>query len=174
MANLQYIIRIAQKNEFEEIGRLLVNVYSQLRGFPKPSEQPEYFQMLAGIGRLTENPGTSLLIAASPKGEIVGAVVYFNDMQYYGSGGSATLEKHAAGFRLLAVNPATRGLGLGKLLTKECIFKAREDKCQQVIIHSTEYMKIAWKMYEDLGFIRSPDLDFSQNGLPVYGFRLKL
>jgi hypothetical protein len=35
-------------------------------------------------------------------------------------------------------------------------------------------MKVAWRMYEALGFERSPDLDFLQGELPVFGFRLKL
>ena len=35
-------------------------------------------------------------------------------------------------------------------------------------------MQIAWSMYENLGFKRSKDLDFTQGKLPVYGFRLPL
>ena len=34
-------IRNAKPEEFEEIGVLMVEVYSQLEGFPKQSEQPE-------------------------------------------------------------------------------------------------------------------------------------
>jgi hypothetical protein len=35
-------------------------------------------------------------------------------------------------------------------------------------------MRIAWELYERLGFARSEDLDFSQQGLSVFGFRLAL
>jgi RimJ/RimL family protein N-acetyltransferase len=35
-------------------------------------------------------------------------------------------------------------------------------------------MPVAWRLYEKLGFERSKDLDFSQDGLPVFGFRLWL
>jgi hypothetical protein len=35
-------------------------------------------------------------------------------------------------------------------------------------------MQVAWRLYEQLDFVRSEDLDFSQQGLPVYGFRLRL
>jgi hypothetical protein len=55
-----------------------------------------------------------------------------------------------------------------------CIEKARGKNHGQVIIHSTAYMKVAWKMYEKLGFERSEDLDFKQEDLQVYGFRLQL
>ena len=167
-----FTIRNANPEEFEEIGKLMVNVYSQLDGFPKPTEQPAYYNMLANIGELTTKPNTELLVAVSPNGKIEGAVVYFSDMQYYGSGGSATKEKNAAGFRLLAVDAAARGKGLGKQLTLECIRKGKENDLSQVIIHSTKAMQTAWKMYEGLGFKRSADLDFMQGELPVFGFRL--
>jgi Acetyltransferases len=167
------IVRNASPEEFGEIGRKLVLVYSQLEGFPKESEQPDYYRMLANIGELIRKPETELLVAVSAGGEIAGSVVYFSDMQYYGSGGAATLEKNASGFRLLGVDPAFRGRGIGKLLTCECIRKAQERKNGQVIIHTTKAMQTAWRMYENLGFQRSEDLDFMQGELPVFGFRYR-
>lgn len=166
-------IREAKGHEFFEIGQLMVNVYAQLEGFPSPSEQPKYYEMLASIGALTERPKTKLLVA-EVDGRIAGAVIYFGDMQYYGSGGTATSERKTAGFRLLAVNPDFRGLGLGRLLTQKCIDQAKSDGLRQLIIHSTESMKIAWRMYVGIGFKRSVDLDFMQGDLPVFGFRLDL
>ena len=170
----QYMIRNARPGEFEETGKLMVRVYSQLEGFPKESEQPAYYKMLLNIGELTNKPKTELLVAVTAEDKIVGGVVYFSDMKYYGSGGTATREQNAAGFRLLAVDPLARGQGIGKLLTMECIRKARDQKLSQVIIHSTMAMQTAWKMYEALGFKRSEDLDFMQETLPVFGFRLGL
>jgi len=169
-----YTVRNATPSEFETIGKLMVNVYSQLDGFPKESEQPQYYQMLASVGTLTTKPDTELLVAVSDKGHIVGAVVYFGDMKHYGSGGTATQELHSAGFRLLAVDPSIRNQGIGKLLVNECIRKTRDKNLRQLIIHTTMAMLTAWKMYEAMGFKRSEDLDFKQGDLPVFGFRLKL
>jgi GNAT superfamily N-acetyltransferase len=174
MSKQEYIIRNALPAEFAEIGKLMVTVYSQLEGFPKEAEQPNYYNMLANIGELTTQPGTELIVAVSPEGKIAGAVVYFSDMKYYGSGGIATQEQNACGFRLLAVDVSARGQGLGKLLTTECLKKAKEKQVKQMIIHSTMAMQTAWKMYEKLGFKRSADLDFMQGELQVYGFRLAL
>lgn len=170
----EYTIRKAHVSEFEAIGKLMVRVYSHLEGFPKPSDQPDYYRMLANVGELTKKPSTELLVAVSPEGSIAGCVVYFSDMQYYGSGGTATKEKNASGFRLLAVDNAIRGHGVGKLLTNECIRKAKEKKHANVVIHTTKAMQTAWKMYEKIGFKRYEDLDFLQGELPVFGFRLKL
>ena len=152
----------------------MVDVYSGLKGFPSPAEQPGYYEKLANAGGLTQKPGTTLLAAFSITNELLGAVVYFSDMKYYGSGGTATKEKDAAGFRLLAVSIKARGKGLGRALTKACIQKARMQKQSQLIIHTTEVMEAAWNMYESLGFKRSEDLDFVWDTLPVLGFRLNI
>lgn len=174
MDQRHFRIRNANPAEFEEVGKLMVLVYSQLEGFPRKTDQPKYYKMLANVGGLTKKPATELIVAISPQGKINGGVVFFGDMQFYGSGGTAINEKNASGFRLLAVDPAVRGQGLGKRLSIECINKARRLKHQQVIIHSTKSMRVAWHMYEKLGFKRSKDLDFMQGELPVFGFRLLL
>jgi GNAT superfamily N-acetyltransferase len=172
--SVSYTIRNAQPSEFEALGKLMVRVYSQLEGFPKANEQPAYYKMLENIGELTKKPETELLVAVSPTGTLAGGVVYFSDMQYYGSGGTATLEKNASGFRLLAVDPSVRGEGVGKLLIDACIHRAKARGHQCVVIHTTQAMLVAWGMYERIGFVRAQDLDFKQGELPVYGFRLKL
>jgi uncharacterized protein (TIGR02118 family) len=168
-----FVIRQAKPAEFEPLGQLMVGVYADLEGFPSKTEQPRYYEMLANIGRMTEKPETQLLVAVDGD-RLLGGLVYFSDMAQYGSGGTATKETGASGFRLLAVAPEARGLGVGKALAKKCIDLARERGHDQVIIHTTDAMKIAWGMYENLGFRRSPDLDFMQEKLQVYGFRLKL
>ncbi len=169
-----FTIRNAHEDEFASIGKLLVSVYTRLDGFPTINEQPKYYSMLANIGDITRFPGVEILVAVTESHHIAGAVVYFGDMQYYGSGGAATKERNAAGFRLLGVRPENRGLGIGKALSEACIEKARLGHVNQVIIHSTQAMRVAWKMYWRLGFRRSTDLDFMQEDLAVYGFRLDL
>ncbi len=166
-------IRNAVKEEFEQVGQLMVEVYSLLKGFPKIDDQPEYYKMLRNVGNLTINPNIELIVAVSKQGDIGGAVVYFKDMKDYGSGGTATKEKRACGFRLLAVDSKFRGLNLGKELAIECINKGIDSDSEQIIIHTTKAMKTAWGMYERLGFKRSEDLDFMQGDLHVFGFRLK-
>jgi GNAT superfamily N-acetyltransferase len=170
----KYMIRNARQSEFEAIGQLMVNVYSQLAGFPTPEQQPGYYQMLSNIGNLTNKPTTELLVAVDFKNVILGAVVYFGDMQYYGSGGIATTQTNAAGFRLLAVTADARGKGVGRLLCQRCIDKARDKQLDQVLIHSTQAMQTAWDLYESMGFERAEALDFLQGELPVFGFRLPL
>jgi GNAT superfamily N-acetyltransferase len=172
--NLTYSVRMAVTSEYDKIGKLLMKAFGRLDGFPKPVEQPGYYNILRNVGELTRQPETTLWVAVSDKQQIAGAVIFFADVKYSGAGGRCTTELETAGFRLLAVDSFFRGQGIGKLLAQFCIQKSRELGRLQIIIHSTESMKTARKIYEDLGFLRSPDLDFMQGDLLVYGFRLIL
>lgn len=167
-------IREILRDEYELLGKLMVDVYSNLDGFPTPTDQPAYYEMLGNIGSFNEEIDTNVLVAISAEGELVGGVVYFADMARYGSGGTATTVKNASGIRLLGVNPESRGTGVGKALTNACIKRARDSGHSQVVLHTTEAMQIAWGLYARMGFKRSEDLDFMQEVLPVFGFRLRL
>lgn len=166
-------IREALPSEYQSLGELMTLVYSHLEGFPKPEEQPKYYELLANIGQFAEKPGAQLLVA-TVDGEVLGGLVYFSDMAQYGSGGAATRERDASGFRLLAVAPRARGMGIGKALVQRCLDLAKARQHRQVILHTTAAMPIAWKMYETLGFQHAPELDFMQGELQVFGFRLPL
>jgi N-acetylglutamate synthase-like GNAT family acetyltransferase len=169
-----YSIRNARPEEYAAVGQLMVDAYSSLEGFFTQEQQPRYYEMMANVGDLTRKDGTEILISATSDNRIVGGVVYFNNMQHYGSGGTATQEKDAAGFRFLAVGTQERRSGIGKELTLACIMKARSQGKKELIIHTTHAMKDAWAMYEKIGFKRSHDLDFLQGQLQVYGFRFML
>lgn len=167
-------IRDGNAEELSRLGQLLVRTYAGLSGFPTPEEHPGYYALLANVARFTEKPGARVLVALSERNDLVGGVVYFADMAHYGSGGVATSVQHASGIRLLGVDPEFRGIGAGKALTLACVKLASEAGHTQVILHTTKAMPHAWGMYEKLGFVRAEALDFSQQGMPVYGFTLAL
>lgn len=169
-----YEIREARPEEYVSLGELMVNVYSQLEGFPSQEEIPEYYNNLRNVGEFTKSPKVKLFVAISEVSTVDGGLVYFGDMKYYGAGGEATTSQHGAAFRLLAVDPNTRGKGLGKLLIEACFEEARKEGFEYLMIHSTKYMMAAWKMYERMGFVRYPEIDFEQSGVSVFGFRYKL
>ncbi len=174
MSNTQVTIREAKPKEHQPLGQLMVKVYSNLAGFPGIDEMPSYYEMLANVGTLTERPGTHLLIAVDEEETLLGGVVYFSDMESYGSRSSVTEAENASGIRLLAVDPLATGKGVGRALTQACIYRAKEHGHAEVLLHSTELMKVAWGLYERMGFESAPEYDFNQDNLPVFGFRLKL
>ncbi len=169
-----FTIREALPGEFEALGQLMIDVYSQLPGFPGKQELPEYYEMLANIGMFTEKSGTKLVIALSPDGELWGGIVYFASMEHYGSGGKEINIENTSGIRLLAVHTSARGQGIGKGLTRACIQLAKDNRHTQVILHSTRVMQVARAMYEGMGFKRSEDLDFEFHDLSIFGFRLNI
>ena len=115
-----------------------------------------------------------MFVATDAAGHLLGSIDFIADMAHYGSGGTATTLTDAAGVRLLAVNNAARGQGVGKALTRFCIARAREAGKLRLVLRTTKAMQIAWGMYEALGFVRFPAIDFRQGTLDVFGFRLEL
>ncbi|WP_052668190.1 GNAT family N-acetyltransferase [Nitriliruptor alkaliphilus] len=65
-----------------------------------------------------------------------------------------------AGFRVLAVDPAYEGRGIGSALVDACIARARNAGAHRLLIISMEWMHRAHALYVSrYGFERRPDLD---------------
>lgn len=168
------LIREVKRSEQGMLGEFMVEVYSNIEGFPAPAELPDYYKMLANAGRLNDEQDFKVLVAETVDEQIAGGIVYCSNMAKYGSGGTATQEKHASGIRLLCVDPRFRRSGVGRTLTNACIALARQDGQHQVILHTTQMMQVAWNLYQKMGFERSPDLDCCADDIGVFGFRLWL
>jgi GNAT superfamily N-acetyltransferase len=165
-------VRLARPEELAALGALVAEAYAALPGMPGPEEQPGYYATVRDAAARVRNPAIRVLAAVSPGGELLGSADFIENMAHYGSGGTASSRVNAAGIRLLAVAPAARGQGIGKALTRHCIEQAHGLGRSSVILHTTRAMETAWRMYEQLGFHRSPDLDFRQGNLEVFGFEL--
>jgi len=124
------------------------------------------------VGELTEYPGVELIIAVDHRNELLGGVVYYRDVKYYGAMDGVKVLENTAGFRFLAVEPIARGMGIGRKLTLTCIDRAKKHKKSRLIIHTTKAMQLAWNMYVKLGFFRQQELDFKVKNLQVYGLGL--
>jgi GNAT superfamily N-acetyltransferase len=168
------IIREIRQHEYENLGQLMVESYSSLDGFPGPAEDPDYYGELFNMGKLNERKESKVLVASSDNGKLLGGIAYFSDMASYGSGGTAPNETNASGIRWLGVDTKSRGQGVGRALAEACIKLAEEKNHAQVILHTTSAMQVAWDLYLKLGFKRSTELDFEQDGIYVLGFRLYL
>lgn len=71
--------------------------------------------------------------------------------------------------RMLVVGAQARGSGAGETLVRACLDVAREDGCTLVRLSSQEEMTSAHRLYERLGFVRTPSFDWS----PVPGLFLR-
>jgi ribosomal protein S18 acetylase RimI-like enzyme len=70
--------------------------------------------------------------------------------------------------RMLAVDPACQGRGLGRALTQWCLDRARSEGRIRLVLHTGTFMPAAVRLYESMGFRREPGLDFT----PVPGVDL--
>jgi GNAT superfamily N-acetyltransferase len=66
--------------------------------------------------------------------------------------------------RLLAVAPEARGHGVGRALVDECVRRARRMGAAELGLHTSHSMRVARAMYERMGFVRAPELDFQPEG----------
>jgi GNAT superfamily N-acetyltransferase len=167
-------LRQARPEDYAPLGKLLVAAYAGLPGMFSPQEQPAYYAMLADVAGRAAKSALTVFVATDERGHLLGSIDFIDDMAQYGSGGPASTVKNAAGIRLLAVDSAFRGRGTGQALTLFCIDRARSSGKARLVLHTTKAMQTAWTMYEGLGFVRFPELDFRQGQLDVFGFQLPL
>ncbi len=112
-----------------------------------------------------------LFVAQDEAGTVVGTVTF-------AAAGSPYAELSAAGegeFRMLVVSPAARGQGLGERLARTCVDRGRELGLSAMVLSTQPSMRAAHHVYEALGFVRDPALDWEpQPGLSLVAFRLVL
>lgn len=164
-------IRRARPEDFPALGRLLVSAYAALPGMPSPEDWPPYYAMLENVAARAANPAFTIFVAADENDKLLGSIDYIDDLTQYGIDTVATITD-AAGVRLLAVDGTCQGRGVGKGLARFCIEHARRTGKARIILHTTRIMQTAWSMYEGLGFVRFPEIDFQVENVDVFGFRL--
>ncbi len=79
-----------------------------------------------------------------------------------------------ASIRMLAVDPAAQGRGVGTALAEACVARARADGRRAVFLHSLPVMVDAQRIYDRLGFRRVPERDWIFPGFLLMGFVLDL
>ena len=153
-------IRAARPEEYAAVGELTARVYVE-DGFV-PTDFP-YVVTLRDAATRAEQ--AELLVALDDGGRLLGSVTFaFAGSPY------AELAKgpDEAAFRMLVVEPAARGRGVGEALVRECVRIARTQHARVLRLSTQSEMHTAHRLYERLGFVRTPDLDWS----PVPGVDL--
>jgi ribosomal protein S18 acetylase RimI-like enzyme len=152
-------VRPAVPADYPAISRLTLAAYEADGQF---SGAGHYTAVLADVaGRAGAG---ELLVAVSPADDVVGAVLYVGEGGPY----AEVSGPGEAEFRMLAVDPAAQGRGVGRVLVRACVERAVAADCTAVVICVRDIAVAAQKLYESFGFERTPDLDWS----PVEGVRL--
>lgn len=153
-------IRLARADELAEVGRQTAEVYVG-DGFMPATDA--YVPRLADAVRRSQE--AELWVAVDPtSGEVLGSVTFCLAGSSYREIGRADEGE----FRMLAVSPAIRGRGVGQALVQHCVTRSRDLGYAGVRMSTMDAMTTAHRVYERLGFTRSPDDDWS----PVPGVLL--
>lgn len=115
--------------------------------------------------------GATVLVAVEDA-RVLGTVTLVEDPASRWSEGLVTGE---FGIRMLGVAPDARGRGIGTALLRACLDRAREAGAVRAVLHSTESMTEAHRIYTRAGFRRVPERDvvFSPD-FSIMAFTLEL
>jgi GNAT superfamily N-acetyltransferase len=160
------VVRPVRADEYEAVGELTVAAYTTIDGFAPGERYQGVLRDVAGRSETAE-----VIVAADGHGPIVGAVTFVP-----GLGPLAEFENaDESGMRMLAVDPAAQGRGVGRLLAQACIDRARATGRSRLVLHTTGAMAAAHRLYRGLGFARTPERDLTTPGglvLEAYVFEL--
>jgi GNAT superfamily N-acetyltransferase len=146
------LIRPARRGEAGRIGTLVAAALQEFRELIPPAIFQAYVEESADIVARWDE---AEVLVAEIEGEVAGTVSFYADASREGLG----FPSGWAGFRTLAVDPAMRGRGIGKVLLQTCLDKARTRGAPTLAIHTSEVMPAARRLYEQAGFRRSPEHD---------------
>jgi ribosomal protein S18 acetylase RimI-like enzyme len=146
------LIRDAHLDEFPEIGEIRVGAYVA-DGFLSPSSG--YAPRLRELG--TDGLGPVLVAVDDETRALIGTVM----LQTWPQGGEVVKGPGEGEIRALAVRPDVRGAGAGRALLDAVIERARKVGVRHLVLLTQPEMKAAHHLYEEAGFARLPERDWS-------------
>lgn len=159
-------IRVAEPNEYDAIAAVLLAAYEQL----DDPEFPGYRSELRAVAKRAAS--CPVLVAVDSSGTVLGTVTYVPGPDTPLSEGERDGE---AGFRMLAVDPAAHGKGIGRVLARTCIERARSEGRTAVHLYTRPSMRVAHRLYESMGFERDRSRDWEfEPGEWLWSYHLAL
>ncbi|KAB2343353.1 GNAT family N-acetyltransferase [Actinomadura rudentiformis] len=166
MSEPSVLVRLARPDEYAKAGDLTVETYVG-GGFVSPTST--YVPVLRNAA---DRAVKGELLVAEITGELVGAVAYCVPGSPYAQ---LAQDPDEAEIRMLAVGERARGKGVGQALVHACLDRARTAGLARVRLASQPGMRAAQRMYERMGFTRTPERDYSPApGFPLMAYVLPL
>ncbi|MDG9716610.1 GNAT family N-acetyltransferase [Streptomyces sp. DH24] len=154
---MDIVIRRARPAEYETLGEITAQAYLR-DGLLDFGESDAYLDELRDVAKRAAH---AQVLVATRNADVLGGVTFVP------SGGSMAdiAGPSEAEIRMLAVAHAARGRGVGEALVRSCVDRARALPDRTGVVLSTQRtMHAAHRLYERLGFVRTPERDW--NPLP--------
>ncbi|WP_327343617.1 GNAT family N-acetyltransferase [Streptomyces europaeiscabiei] len=150
-------IRHVAPDEYASLGEITAQAYLG-DGLLDFGESDVYLGELRDVAKRAAEADVLVALA---DGRVLGGVTFV-------PAGGPMADIAAAGeaeIRMLAVAPEARGRGVGEALVRACVERARTvEGCVRVVLSTQRTMRAAHRIYERLGFTRTPERDW--NPLP--------
>jgi len=141
-------IRDYQSSDADNLNRLAIAAFSQFR-----DHYQDWPAMLAGLSNTSALGTSGEVIIAELQQTFAGSVAYFGPSRPK----APFFDQSWPIIRMLVVDPAFRGKGIGHALTNECIARAKRDGSPLIALHTSPIMTVALPMYLKMGFAKAYD-----------------
>jgi ribosomal protein S18 acetylase RimI-like enzyme len=154
LTDMDIVIRQAAPGEYDMLGEITAQAYLQ-DGLLDFGESDWYLGELKDVAK---RAATAEVLVAVADGEVLGGVTFVA-----GHGPMTDIARPGeAEIRMLAVARSARRRGVGEALVRGCIDRARStDGCTGIVLSTQRSMHSAHRIYERLGFTRSPGRDWN-------------
>jgi ribosomal protein S18 acetylase RimI-like enzyme len=150
------LVREFRPDDVTAVNRVALAAWDRYRTlFSNWAQMEKFFANAASLATETE------MLVAENDGSIVGCVGYVSP----GRNREPIFAPTWSIIRMLSVDPAARGQGIGRQLSEACIARARRDGAPFIGLHTSPVMTVALPMYLRLGFVHYRDIP-DRNGLP--------
>jgi GNAT superfamily N-acetyltransferase len=147
-------LRDYEHADAENLNRIAVAAFDQFR-----DHYGDWPEMLAGLSKTSDLSASGEIIIAELQDKLAGAGAYFGP----NSQKAAFFDQRWPIIRMLVVDPAFRGKGIGRALSDACIARAERDGSPIIALHTSPIMSVALPMYLRMGFVKAYDAP------PIFG-----
>ncbi|MER6976462.1 GNAT family N-acetyltransferase [Streptomyces carpinensis] len=151
---MDIVIRPAEPGEYETLGEITAQAYLR-DGLLDFGESDGYLGELRDVAK---RAAAAEVLVAVAEGQVLGGVTFVpsgGPMADISGPGEAEI-------RMLAVAHAARGRGAGEALVRACLDRARATEgCVRLVLSTQRTMHAAHRIYERLGFLRTPERDWN-------------
>ncbi|NUP22843.1 MAG: GNAT family N-acetyltransferase [Streptomyces sp.] len=151
---MDLVIRQAEPGEYDTLGDITARAYLQ-DGLLDFGESDEYLGELRDVAK---RAAAAVVLVAVESGRLLGGVTFVpsgGPMADIAGSGEAEI-------RMLAVDRTARGRGAGEALVRACVDRARATEgCVRIVLSTQRTMHGAHRIYERLGFVRTPQRDWN-------------